>query len=635
MEESNTGVFLSVGLSVFTALVASATLCSVSHDCVKGQTCAELDDGFCSFTNVVSPAGYRLFNTTTSAGALQALERGVCPPGERQNLIDGDLACLRQRSFPDALNTEIMDAGASEYHDRYCGKWIASQARLSTKYWALYDAEAVAEDINDAILTRYKIRSAVTTTGKFRASCVRMVTSNSGGAAGQLAYEHLKALLPVPSTREGLITMAGVLPGHYCDAPARIGVTYKLDLNGGLTINVTSGASLRANTVSEMLYAAGASRSTMSGAEAFAHALQRSGARVVLKADVDLYVQGSVRGTVLDGIASTGITTTADVEHLARFIAVADARGVGEAHSYLLGLAATCAYAVRSVITGEMGLATTMSDEDSLDSFEVGHTAALGRLPTARGGDRIEAISPERMLNASTTSWSALRRVGSVATSHRSSATSSCEHAMATAFPDELDASVFNFLVPLKLYNKLQTMDSAIREAVRATMNGPIIRPLLADAAGAATLVASSVLRVAGAPRKSWAGRDAVALAPGFESTDGSLVMMLKQARAVYVDRLGLALSGAGVVQHPPLMPSTSRNGYFLYRNGVAMLLPGILVPPFAGAEYDDPSLYSRIGYVIAHGAPPHTTQRPFPTNARPCASQSTHTSRPVSCGTS
>ena len=32
-----------------------------------------------------------------------------------------------------------------------------------------------------------------------------------------------------------------------------------------------------------------------------------------------------------------------------------------------------------------------------------------------------------------------------------------------------------------------------------------------------------------------------------------------------------------------------------------AMLMPGLLVPPFADERYDDASLYSRVGYVIAH----------------------------------
>ena len=607
MDESTTGVLVSVGVSVFAALVASASLCSVSHECVKGHTCAELGDGWCSFTNVVTSAGYRLFNTSTAYESSEALERGVCPWGERQNLIDGELVCLRQRSFPSALNTEIMDSGGDSFHRRYCGRWLDSQSPLRTRYWSLFDGEAVAQDVSDAVGSKYKVRNAVTNAGKFRSACVRMVTSNAGGPAGQLAYQHLKALMPVPTTKEELLRTAGVLAAHYCDAPAMVGVSYRSYKSNGLDINVTGGTTLTASEVSQQLYAAGESRRVMSEAEGFAETASSSGAAVVTKADLERYVAGSVRGTVLDGMVSTEIVHTAELPHLARFLAATDEHGAGAAHSYLLGLAATCAYALRSVVTGELGLPNTLMPPEEVDVFEEGHTAALGRLPTRRAGGRIEPVSPARMLNASTTSWSSLRRRGIIASAHRSSAVSVCNYAMSTAFPDELDAAVFNSLVPLRLYNRLQAMDAVIREAVRVTILGPVIAPLFENPADAANRAALAVLRVAGAPRSSWAGRASAALTPGFESRDGSLVMLLKQARAVYNDRLGLALSGAGVVHHPPLMASTSRNAYMLYHAGVAMLLPGIMVPPFAGADYDDLSLYSRIGYVIAHGAVHHT----------------------------
>ena len=601
MEESGINVLVSVCVSIFFAMMASASVCSVSHDCVKARTCAGLEDGWCSFTNVVSPAGYRIFNTSTPVRSLQALERGVCPWGERQTLIEGELTCLRQRSFPSALNTEIMDPNSGSQHRRYCGRWLDSQSPIRTRYWSLFDAEDVAQDVSDAIASRNKIRNAVSNAGKFRSACVRMVTSNSGGPAGQIAYAHLKELMPVPTTREELITIAGVLPAHYCDAPAMIGVTYRTAVNGGLAVNVTGGTTLTADEVSEQLYAAGESRHVMAEAAAFAASALASDAVVVTMEDVDRYVTGSVRGTVLDGTPASGMTSTVDARHLARFLAAAESKGVAAAHAYVLGLAATCAYAVRSVVTGEMGLPASLMPPVDVDAFEMGHTATLGRLPTRRDGGRVEAMSTERMLAATSTGWSALHRKGAIANHHKSSAVSACNYAMATAFADELDTLVFNYLVPGSLYARIEPMHAVIREAVRVTVLGPVFAPLFADPASLSNRAATSVMRVAGAPRGSWAGRTDPMLTPGFESRDGSLVMLLKQARAVFVDRIGLALFGRGVVQHPPLMASSSRNAYMIFNAGVGMLLPGILVPPFAGADYDDVSLYSRIGYVIAH----------------------------------
>jgi hypothetical protein len=57
------------------------------------------------------------------------------------------------------------------------------------------------------------------------------------------------------------------------------------------------------------------------------------------------------------------------------------------------------------------------------------------------------------------------------------------------------------------------------------------------------------------------------------------------------------------VCQHPPLFDALERNAYLLLSTSFscAMLMPGLLVPPFADERYDDASLYSRVGYVIAH----------------------------------
>jgi hypothetical protein len=430
-----------------------------------------------------------------------------------------------------------------------------------------------------------------------------MVTSNAGGPAGQLAYQHLKELLPVPATREQLITIAGILPAHYCDAPSMIGVTHRSHGNAELSINITEGTSLTASEVSQGLYTVGESRHVAAEAEEFASALRTSSALVALREDIELYIAGSVRGTVLDGTTSTYAVYNANSQHLARFLATAGSKGLKAAHSYLLGLAATCSYAVRGVVTGELGLSKSLVAEDSIDPYqELGDTATLGRLPPSRGGDHVESISPARMLKATSSGWSALRGRSTIANAHRLSAASVCTRAMRAAFPDELDSSVFNHLVTMRLYNRLETMTTVIREAVRVTVLGPIMAPLFANPSELADRVATSVMRVAGAPRNTWAGRASPMLVPGFTSSDGSLVMLLKQARAVYNDRIGLAMSGAGIKQYPPLMASSSRNGYMLFQSGVGMLLPGILVPPFADADYDDASLYSRIGYVIAHG---------------------------------
>ena len=77
--------------------------------------------------------------------------------------------------------------------------------------------------------------------------------------------------------------------------------------------------------------------------------------------------------------------------------------------------------------------------------------------------------------------------------------------------------------------------------------------------------------------------------------------MMLKQSRAVFLDRLSLAVTHADICEVPPLRDALERNAYMLLTSSgraCAMLLPGILVPPFAEERYDAASLQARIGYV-------------------------------------
>jgi hypothetical protein len=575
-------VLFAVALSGSVALFASSSVCAAEHECKRTSSCTALGDGFCSFSNSVGPNGLRVFNFSSPTSALQALERGVCPLGERVGHISGKDICTRQRSFPNALNTEITTTETVP-HRRFCGRWLDSSApSRETRYWAFFDAGDVAKDLNDAIVQKYEIRNAITNAGKFLTRCNTMIQTSSVAASSQIAFHYLRSLLPAPYTRSELVRASGVLAAFFCDAPLKVGITMRFKR---ISVDVASGSLLAPAEVAARLYEVGESRNTIRDAEAFATAALASNRNYVDKNDIQEVVSGSLRGTTLDGVLHLDVAQTVSAPHLAGFLDAVDKTSVQAGHAYLLGLASTCASEVRNVVSGEI------IKENSNDNVR-DHQLALGRLPSKNEG--LDMITPSDMLNATSTGWSALRRRG-----RSSDATSSCEYALKTTFPDELDSSVFNFLVPPRLYERLETVARIVRDAVRVTVLGPIFSPLFDDPDGLAALVQTSVMRVAGAPRTSWAGRASPRLSPGFESDDGTFVMMLKQARAVYNDRIGMA--GLGVSSAPPLMSSTNRNAYMIFQAGVAMVLPGILVPPFADDRYDDASLYSRIGYVVAH----------------------------------
>ena len=193
-----------------------------------------------------------------------------------------------------------------------------------------------------------------------------------------------------------------------------------------------------------------------------------------------------------------------------------------------------------------------------------------------------------------------------LASATRPQARSACLRAARVAFPDAFDHVAFDMLVTERLYDRLFTLTTRVKVAAQETLGTPLIGSLFATSAGKAhalSMLQGTKLRVAGAPPGSWAGVDDEFRRPTLTSDDGALLIMLKQARAVFLDRLLRAVRGDGMCQHPPLFDALDRNAYLLLSTqfSCAMLLPGILVPPFADERYDEASLYARIGYVVAH----------------------------------
>jgi hypothetical protein len=212
------------------------------------------------------------------------------------------------------------------------------------------------------------------------------------------------------------------------------------------------------------------------------------------------------------------------------------------------------------------------------------------------------------MLAASTVTWSQLRAAQSLQIDATpSQAVDACFEATKLAFADALDMVVLQKLTtPYLIDTMLPPLVDSLKEAVAVTITSGKVAPLIADGGARSSIAADArnvQFRIAGAARESRFGREEEFERPKFDSKDGALLLLLKQANAVFLDRIRLALDGSDLCQHPVLFPSTSRNAYLLTDAPCAMLLPGILVPPFASDRYDQTSLYSRIGFVVAHEA--------------------------------
>jgi hypothetical protein len=611
MNDAQFGLLISVGLALFAALIAHTTVCAERHVCVHDGTCTELNSGHwydpsCSFRTTVTPAGFKLLNASVQYETMQRMNRGVCSPGLRQQVdsVTGDLTCVRKRSWPDAYLAEIGKPGASTDHERHCGKWIdAGSIAYGEQKWAFYDAKGVERDVDNLVRAKGASRMAATDLGKFRTSCRTMVVSNSQGASAKRAYDLLLPTLSVASLDKALESV-GFLASHYCDTPALVGVGIE---GATFTAKVLSGTVLSDQSIRNALYVIGADRQERNTAMAFAEAMRDLDATALQPTTLEhaaAVVHGTYRGTWLEGYVGPSLTITraASNEPLERFVGAFASQGSVTAHAYLRGVAAVCSLAAKAVVVPEQGNLLPVLPERAQTGPSAPRTAAaLGRLVDPN--EDHDAVTEETVLNASTVRLSALAALSSAS---RSSARDVCLAAAKRIFPDDFDRITFNALVTPALYDRLEQLSNALRESTAVVLSQDAIGNIFAghsDRSAAYTKVRAAKVRIAGAPRGTWAGIDREFRRPALQSDDGALTIIVKQARAVFLDRMLPVATSAGICEHPALYPGVSRNAYLLLTSSSAcsMLLPGLLVPPFADERYDEASLASRVGFVMAH----------------------------------
>lgn len=637
MEEGVFAALVAIGLSVFVSSLAYTLQCSAQFACVQDGTCRPTPGGSCSFANVVSPIGYRIFNTSADAVALATFTRGVCAPGERQSTDQfGRLECVRAFSYPDAFVDEIAfvdDVGSSAKpdHERACGRWIHAGATPANdsppEYFAFYDADAVQSDVHDSIKDDVELlHASQSDVGRFVASCKAMVVNSAVAPAASIAYDFLKDEVGTIATRTDALHALGRLAARYCDGPIAMGLTFHPGGQNQFAVRMEDGVLFGSDDASESLYDVGERSDVRDRVRAFVDEMQTAPSSMLVaptNQQLGDVVDGALRGTWVEDsltINAPVAVATGDggLGMLSTFLYAVEETSGAHAQAYLQAMASQCAMSVRSVVTGEFGTnAAAARTAGRARSRRRRRAKALGRLALDDElVDRFAPVNATHVFEASSTSWSMLTRPASALfETSPQQASATCWGAAMVAFPDALDRRVFDKLVaPRVASNILPPLVSALKTAVANAIESGRVSQLVAspsDRAAMAAQARSVAFRVAGAPRTSAFGRQDAFERPLLDSNDGALLVLLKQAKAVFLDRLRLALDGSSLCQHPPLFPSSERNAYLLTAAPCAMLLPGILVPPFVSDRYDEASLYGRIGFVIAHEVA-HVTSKPF-----------------------
>jgi len=625
--EAEEGVFaavVAIFVSIFVTALAATFQCSALYMCAKSGTCTPLSENMCSFSNIVSPVGFSIYNSSND-GALDGFTRGVCAPGERQtaSTAGGKLQCSRSPAFPDGFVSEIADSGAATEHERGCGRWIAAGGPVdAVHYFSFYDAPRVADDVAASIKLDTEQVQSSSDISRFVLACRAMIVNSAVPQSAALALSYLKRELhsgDISSStgQAGVLRRLGRLVVHYCDTPLTLGLAFGGVKNDRFVVKAGDGALLTADEASEILYSFGENSQTREEVRKFASEMQTapfSMLRVPSNAQLGEVLGGALEGSSLEdslGVnAPLQISVDGTLSMLSKFIYAVEETSPRHANAYLLAAACQCALSVRSVVTGEFGTNAAVENVAALIRKRRRGAIAIGRFrsPDDDGAvDRFSSVNESVAFEASTISWSMLtRRTSSVlyATNPEQSS-STCWDAANVAFADSLDRQVYNKMVSERFVTRmLPAMTNVLKGAVAAEIRGGRLSKIISSAGDRAKLAASAQnlrFRIAGARRTSSFGRNIEFERPVLESTDGALVIMLKQAKAVFLDRLRLVLDGSDLCQHPPIFPSSSRNAYFLTASPCVVLLPGILVQPFVSDRFDEQSLYGRIGFVIAH----------------------------------
>jgi len=626
VEEGLFAAMVAIGVSIVVASIAYTLQCSTQFTCVNDGTCKALYDQSCSFSNVVSPIGYKLYNMSSDVETVNAFTRGVCALGERQ-LADenGRMRCVRQLSYPDAFVKEIADPTGTSHHERACGQWIKSKSTPDeVTYFSFYDAGDVEKEVIDAIKDDLDIRSSASDVTLFTAACKTMLVNSAVAPSVSIAYHYLKENVGSPSTQLHVLNTLGMLAAHFCEVPIAMGVA--LGASNKFSLKMRDGTLLSSDQASETLYYVGESSSVRDNVRAFVSMMDRTPESLLSTSSstnqqplhnilngalVQFGISLSNEGIPLSQDlnltgASVGVYAMDHLNMLTKFIYACDQTTIEHARAYLLASASQCALQVRAVVTGEFGMNSITEQAAASVRLHRNKANSLGRI--ALESDKyLSSVNDTVLFEASTTTWSMLTRSSyALHTTTPSHASSVCWDATVAVFADALDHRVYQKLVSSRaVSNILGPMITTLKEAVageiRSGKLSNMLLPNKADRESFAQAAHNVQFRIAGAERTSQFGRNAEFRRPSFQSTDGPILMMLKQAKAVFFDRIRLALDGSDLCQHPPLYRSTARNAYLLNSAPCAMLFPGILVSPFFHELFDEQSLYSRIGFVIAH----------------------------------
>ena len=574
-------------------------------------------------------------------------------------------ACRALRPWPSALNAEVARIGStSGLLDSTCGLWLDAAVAANKPAGSMLsftDSTAVASEVTAHVL-RADVAAAggvhADPYDQYVDMCVRTVTRPEPARLAAIAlYTKLKGLLhhavhasttvpvnavnqSVPADRAASLRALAQLAATACPGPIQLDVG--LAVSGFVAVLLKGDWRYWESAAHVLAYVHESAQVVHSGSELQkrlhaevnqqlqrreSHGDWQSMPLRATHAELVDFVQQAMRHAIYADAApwtavhlndTDVISYDADVV-LDAFIALAAQVGAEGMLPLLYRYAATCAVSLGGAVHVTPSLAKHV--EQLATAYGSSSTPLLRSMPprvAAAWDVHVGPTTKAAWLNVHSgkTVLSAVQFANgsTMRTAHPAThGTQADGHAWCTGmaralYADLLDRRVFQHVVGANahesdsLYQRMQPLVAQLRQSMsdelKDTQRGDTI---FVNSAHAATRLAAAQFRIVGAPRGSWAGvkQD---FTTGWSSSYMSMGDLgLAQAASVLRSRLQLVSSRANACDHPALWDATASNAYYMAPFGCVVLFPGMMRRPFADVRYDEQSLYSRVGTIIAH----------------------------------
>ena len=595
--------------ALVTALIAARQACSVHAACssaINGSnvSCINLGDRHtCSFVAILRKRPDKDVANGSSAVA------NACLPGMRALENDGSRRCVLQMAWSNAMIVDAMDPFASRSSKRACGRWMDAFAGPPNVPFAFQDLAQASADLwslasvvssSEASVSRFAPRRST----KLMTMCSTALSNGKMGIVASMrqAFDALYASMrnDVDSVERVLFHL-GDLAARRCPGPARI----RLETNAnGFFATLTDGKIPSKEHVLRALRGMHIGETASVESAQAIEALRITSACPIREVS-EVHVAAVLKGASGQSVTPRWPTDRTSLQGLHGALCLMgvlegplNAYAQERALAMLRALLGECIAVVGDRMRGSDGrdsLETSMDFGKKAHSY-LDESGSLGRfLPE---GDQTLTMNKNTM----SVSTGVLSRANVLMT-HAADSTVLCSALVRYAAVSLAEEWLFSVLVPESLYTRLEKLSERMQAAVVHVVSNET--PITAAFASAETMrsgIYRTRVRISGAYDETWAGRTESRPQTTIDASQGIISALLEHIRGETRGWMDIVLDQRYASSDSrPFVEATHPSAYYSHLHRSIFVMLGLLHAPVADEAFDDASLASRIGFVLAH----------------------------------